>query len=127
MRVNRKRSGVVLVGVLAVMGLIAGVMTVLAHSSIGLHESRKHAAIERAACLMAESGVAYTKAHEEAWRAAVPTTPVLPDVRTILPPRMTGKLEISVEQTDGGVLCRIKSRVEQKGFAVTETRDVVLE
>lgn len=126
MKQCRERRAVVLVGVLAVMALLVGVMAVLARSTIDLHEFRRSAALERTARLLAESGVAYALAHEEQWRAATPATVVRPDVGAIVPPRIAGKLEITVSRTDAGLTCQVMARVERKGAVITERRSVAL-
>lgn len=122
-----QKKGVVLVGVLAVMLLMASAMALLAHSAVGMHETRKRAQLQQTAHLLVESGEAYIRSHKSEWAETPPTEPMTPDVTALLKPPLSGEVTIAIEQADTGHTYRIRARVMLNKMGASETRELKLD
>ncbi len=118
-----RRKGIILVGVVVLMGIVLGLISVLALMAGHGYRHQRNERNRAVARAMVDSGAAYARAHFQPVPASMPAEPIELDVRALLPDRMQGSLSLAFAVRGGRPTCRITARVDTGGPEATDALD----
>ena len=126
MNARHRRRGVILILALVVIGLLAGLLVVIA-ASTGQHlRERQTDRVRLSAMAIADSAVAYAMIHGQQWSMTPPRRTIELDVADITPEPMTSQAHLTFPEVDGQTICRIRISASLGSRTATETVDIPL-
>jgi FlaG/FlaF family flagellin (archaellin) len=121
-----QRRGVVLVLAVLLMGIVAGLLSVLAVHATRIHQQRQADRVRATVRAMSDSAVAYARLHVVSNPGNLPGEPVALDVTALLSPEMTGSAVLTFHTDEGRGLCRITAQAALGGRHFQSTTDLQL-
>jgi len=123
---RRQRRGVFLIIVVLAIGMVGAMLALLTRNATQAYSDHQQARIRCVARAVADSAVAYARAHRGEWATTQPAEPVTLDVQDLLPPRYTAAVTLSFSRRDDRSVCRISTRVERLGVGISDDIDIEL-
>lgn len=138
-----KRKGMVLVGVIFLMAMILGLLSILTLSAGQLYRQQRNEQVRSVARAMADSGAAYVRARvlkdgagpraadaetrpdaATSLPASQPADTIELDTKGLLPSWMTGSLTVAFLTDEGRPLYRVTARVQSAAYDAEESVDI---
>jgi hypothetical protein len=123
-----KRKGMVLVGVIFLMAMILGLLSILTLSAGQLYRQQRNEQVRSVARAMADSGATYVHARvlkgATAPSASQPADTIELDTKGLLPSWMTGSLTVAFLTDDSRALYRVTARVQSAAYDAEESVDI---
>ncbi|MBN2447822.1 MAG: hypothetical protein JXO22_13910 [Phycisphaerae bacterium] len=119
-----RRRGVMLALVLMVMGLVGGLLVLLASANAHRYRHRQAERVRLVSRAVADSAADYARTQLATWSTNPPAEPIELDVAALLPRKMTGSATMTVLTSDGQTVCHIATRVT-RGICTIATRSDV--
>jgi hypothetical protein len=107
-----------------IMALLAILLSLLAISTAGFYRHKQADRVRLVASQLAQSAVAYARAHRSAWSTTQPAEPLKLDVRPLLPPHITGTATLTFPVLNGQRICRIEAHAAWNAYASTREIDL---
>ena len=124
MIVRHHRRGVALILVLVIIGLLGGLMAVIA-ANTGRHlRERQTDRVRLAAVAIADSVTAYARHWPHLRATSQPSRAIEFNVADITPELMTSQARLTFPEVDGRVICRIHVSVSSGAHTATKTIDL---
>ena len=120
------RRGFILTAVLAVMGLVAGVLAVLAYCSATYYRDHQAERIHLVAQAVTDSVIAYARTHEASWSATPPSEAIPVDIAALLPPGASGSASIAFPANKDHRTCHVLVRVARGRYGSASELDLDL-
>lgn len=112
MRRNPRRRGVILAGVVLLMAIVLGLLSVLMLASGQISRQRKTDQLRALARALVDSGAGYARARFNPTPATLPAEAVNLEVAPLLPNNVRGSLTLSFSSGVGNPTCRVEARTE---------------
>lgn len=126
MIVRHQRRGVALILVLVIIGLLGGLMAVIA-ANTGRHiRERQTDRVRLAAVAIADSVAAYVEHSDRQWATSQSSGTIAVDVDALMPTPMTGEATFTVVTVYGRTTCRIHTSVTSGAHTATTTRSITV-
>ncbi len=121
-----RRKGIILVGVVFLMAIVMGLLSLLALSGGRLYRDQKADYLRSMARAMVDSGAAYVRTHHQQFATSRPAASLELDATQLLPTTVTGSLTISFPPADGHPACRVTAHVASASCQATDSLDISL-
>ncbi len=121
---RRERRGFMLLLTVMVMGLVGGLLGILALNSAYYYRARQADRLGNISQAVTASAVACAREQLATLPTTRPAEPIQLDVSAILPPKFTGSAVISFQPGDKPSLCRVSTRVQRGGRAIVAEVDI---
>ena len=121
---RRRQRGMLFIVTVAVMALVAGLLTMMTAYSVRFYRQRQADRVRGVARSIADSAAAYVRAQD--WAGPTSPEPVALDVQAIVPPPLKGSATLTFLTRDGRRLCRIRAHVTLGVVGRIDEIDIVL-
>ena len=125
-RPTYRHRGFIMTAVLAVMGLVAGVLAVLAYCSATYYREHQAERVHLVTQAATDSVIAYARTQAPSWSAAAPTEAIPVDIAALLPPGASGSASIALTATQGRRICHVSVHVARGRYGAASEIDLAL-
>lgn len=125
-RSNHRRRGFVSLFAVMLLGVMAGLMSVIAMRSVQLYRTRQSDRAAAYARSIADSATAYARTHLRERPATQPAEQIALDVAGMLPTKIDGTATLTFPQIEGRTVCRVHAEAIVGSVAAERTVDVKL-
>jgi len=119
------RRGVALILVLVVIGLLGGLMAVIAANTSRHLRERQTDRVRQAAVAIADSVAAYVRHWPHLRATTQPSRAIEFNVADITPELMTSQARLTFPEVDGRAICRIHVSVSSGAHITTRTHEMI--
>ncbi len=120
------RKGVILIGVVFLMAIVLGLLSILMLSGAQLYRAQKVDRMRSVARAMADSGAAYTRSHFRATPTSLPAEFIELDSKPLLPPNLNGSLTLTFLTVRDRPIGRVTAHVFSASSEMENSLDVDL-